>query len=247
GEINAVCHDCDACHRGHARHCERRTVLGIVGRNGAFADYLILPVENLRKVPDDLADDMATFVEPLAAALEIAEQVAIDPRDRVLVIGDGKLGQLVAQALRLRTDSLTVIGRHAEKLRLLAARGIPTMKSGEHYAGRADIVVECTGNPEGLALAIQAVRPRGTIVLKSTYKGQAALDMARLVVDEITLVGSRCGPFPPAIDLLARGAIDPRPIISARFPLDEATVAFEKAVQPGVLKVLIDIQAQEQS
>ena len=241
GEINAACGACPACRAGRRTHCERRTVLGIRGRDGAFAESLALPVANLHEVPDGLPDDVAVFTEPLAASLEVREQVRIGAGDRVVVVGDGKLGNLVAQTLALTGCALTVIGRHPGKLALLAARGIAT--SAEEAGptdGQADVVVECTGNAEGLERARRAVRPRGTIVLKSTYRGRTSLDVSRLVVDEITLVGSRCGPFAPAIALLAEGRVDVRPLVHARFPLHEAVAAFAEASRPGVMKVLVE-------
>jgi threonine dehydrogenase-like Zn-dependent dehydrogenase len=240
GEINAVCGTCAACAAGRRSHCERRTVLGIVGRHGAFAERLALPVENLHEVPGAVPDEVAVFTEPLAAALEIQEQVQVGAGDRAVVIGDGKLGNLVAQTLALTGCTLTVVGRHRAKLALLAARGIATGGPDGVRPGQADLAVECTGNPEGLELARAAVRPRGTIVLKSTYAGRASLDIARLVVDEVTLVGSRCGPFAPALDLLAGGRVDVGPLVHARFPLHRAAAAFEEAARPGVLKVLIE-------
>ncbi|PYQ04103.1 MAG: alcohol dehydrogenase [Acidobacteria bacterium] len=241
GEINVSCGGCAACLAGRRTHCERRHVLGIRGRNGAFAECLTLPLANLHEVPAGIPDETAVFAEPLAAALEIQEQVAIGPRDRVVVIGDGKLGNLVAQTLALSGCALTVIGRHASKLALLAARGIATGLADDIPRAQADVVVECTGNPEGLDLARVVVRPRGTIVLKSTYRGPASVDISRIVVDEITLVGSRCGPFAPALALLAEGRVDVRPLVHARFPLDEAVAAFAEAARPGVMKVLVKV------
>ena len=241
GEINVSCGGCAACLAGRRTHCERRHVLGIRGRNGAFAECLTLPLANLHEVPAGIPDETAVFAEPLAAALEIQEQVAIGPRDRVVVIGDGKLGNLVAQTLALSGCALTVIGRHASKLALLAARGIATGLADDIPRAQSDVVVECTGNPEGLDLARVVVRPRGTIVLKSTYRGAASVDISRIVVDEITLVGSRCGPFAPALALLAEGRVDVRPLVHARFPLDEAVAAFAEAARPGVMKVLVDV------
>ena len=241
GEINAVCGTCRACLAGRRTHCERRTVLGIVSRHGAFADYLILPAENLHPVPDAVSSDAAVFTEPLAAALEIQEQVPIDPRDRVLVIGDGKLGQLVAQTLALTGCALLVVGRHDAKLAVLAARGIETGRADRATRGAFDMAVECTGNPEGFAVAQRAVRPRGTVVLKSTYAGALTLDASAVVVHELTLVGSRCGPFAPALRLLAERRVDVEPLIHARYPLAEALTALEHAERPGVLKVLLDV------
>lgn len=242
GEINASCGACRACAAGRRTHCERRTVLGIRGRHGAFAECLVLPVANLHEVPERVPDDAAVFTEPLAAALEIQEQVGVGPGQRVVVIGDGKLGNLVAQTLALTGCALSVIGRHQAKLALLGARGIATALAADLAEGQADVAVECTGNDEGLELARRAVRPRGTIVLKSTYRGRASLDASRVVVDEITLVGSRCGPFAPALALLAEGRVDVAPLVHARFPLPDAVAAFAEAARPGVLKVLVDVR-----
>jgi threonine dehydrogenase-like Zn-dependent dehydrogenase len=241
GEINAVCGQCRFCRRGQSTHCENRTVLGIVNRNGAFADYLSLPVENLHPVPDNVPTEAATFTEPLAAALEIQQQVQIRPDDRVLVVGDGKLGQLVAQTLALTNCDLFVVGRHRDKLANLAARDIKTGLVDNVKDRAFDISVECTGNPEGFAIAHRALRPRGTLVLKSTYAGNLSLDASSLVVDEITLIGSRCGPFPAALQLLAAGKIDVQPLIQACYPLSQGLTAFEHAQKRGVLKVLLEI------
>jgi threonine dehydrogenase-like Zn-dependent dehydrogenase len=240
GEINAACGACATCAAGRPRHCERRTVLGIVGRDGAFATHLCLPVANLRAVPAAVPDEVAVFSEPTAAALEVQQQVSVTRGDRVIVVGAGKLGHLVAQTLAVTGCSLTVVGRSPRPLALLAARGIATATADAVPERRADLVVECTGHPEGLEVARRATRPRGTIVLKSTYHGKAALDLAPFVVDEITIVGSRCGPFDPALALLASGSVDPRPLVEARYPLAEAVAAFEHAARPGALKVLVD-------
>jgi threonine dehydrogenase-like Zn-dependent dehydrogenase len=240
GEINATCGTCRACWAGRKSHCEARTVLGIVARNGAHAQFLGLPLANLHGVPDTVSDDEAVFAEPLAAALEIQDQVPLDTGHSVLVIGDGKLGQLIAQTLKLTGCELRVVGRHQEKRDLLEARGIATMSGREVRRAAYDVVVDCTGKPDGLKLARAAVRPRGTIVLKSTYAGDTRLDLSSIVVDEITLIGSRCGPFAPALDLLARRLVDVRPLIHARYPLREAVEAFDHAAQPGLLKILLE-------
>jgi threonine dehydrogenase-like Zn-dependent dehydrogenase len=240
GEINAACGACETCRAGRRTHCERRTVLGIVARDGAFATHLRLPTENLHAVPDEVPDEVAVFTEPTAAALEIQTQVQIGAADRVVVIGAGKLGHLVAQTLATTGCDLLAVGRSPRPLALLAARGIRTGTAPDVAERRADVVVECTGNPEGLEMARRAVRPRGTIVLKSTYHGRASIDMAPFVVDEITLVGSRCGPFAPALALLAQGAVDPRPLVEARYGLGDAVAAFAHASRPGALKVLVE-------
>ena len=240
GEINAVCHQCEPCRNGRTSHCERRTVLGIINRNGAFAEYLTLPVENLHAVPDSLSDEQAVFTEPLAAALEIQQQVSIRPSDRVLVVGDGKLGQLVARTLAAAGCRLSVAGRHRDKLALLETAGIRTINADDVAPRSFDIAVECSGNADGFALARKGLRARGTLVMKSTYAGELTLNASALVVDEITLIGSRCGPFRPALQLLEAGTIDPRPLIHARYPLAEALAAFTHAGRRGTLKVLID-------
>jgi len=239
GEINAVCGRCRACLAGRRTHCEARTVLGIVARHGAHAERLSLPVLNLHEVPASITDEEAVFVEPLAAALEILEQVAIAAGDRVIVVGDGKLGNLIAQTLQLTGCDLAVVGRRKEKRDLLQARGIATLDVGEVRPGEADVVVECTGHPDGFDIARHALRPRGTFVLKSTYAGDTRVNLSSLVVDEITLVGSRCGPFAPALELLAQRKVDVAPLVHARYPLAEAVAAFEHAARPGALKILL--------
>jgi len=241
GEINAYCGECSTCRAGRPTHCPHRTTLGIWGRDGAFAEYLTLPVRNLHKVPDTISDEEAVFTEPLAAALEILEQVHLRPTDRVVVLGDGKLGLLVAQALALMGCDLLAVGRHREKLAILARRGIPTALESEAEGLAADVVVECTGRPEGFAAARRILRPRGMLVLKSTYHGGVEADLTGLVVDEITLVGSRCGPFPPALRMLERGLVDVRSLISAVYPLAQGVEAFARAAEPGVLKVLLRV------
>ena len=248
GEINAVCGDCAACKAGRGNHCENRTVLGIVGRDGAFADYVTLPAVNLYPVPDDLPDEVAVFTEPLAAALQIREQVVIDPAHRVLVVGDGKLGLLVARALALTGASLCVAGHHVDKLALLADQGIDTVAVRDRSSERLDrhlrgfdLAVDCTGNPAGFVTARHALRPRGTLVMKSTYAGNLTVDASSLVVDEITLVGSRCGPFAPALELLASGEVYVEYLVADSFPLSEGLAAFKAARRPGTLKVLMEV------
>lgn len=244
GEINAVCGECPFCRSGQPTHCENRTVLGIVNRNGAFAEYLTLPYANLHPVPDTVPTDVATFTEPVAAALEIQQQVSVRPDDRVLVVGDGKLGQLVGQTLALTGCDLLVVGRHRNKLDRLAARGIKTGLADAVTERAFDVSVECTGNPEGFAIARRALRPRGTLVLKSTYADRLTFDVSSLVVDEITLIGSRCGPFPQALQLLSQEKLDVNYLIQTRYPLDEAIAAFNRAQERGVLKVLLEIGAE---
>jgi len=221
GEINVVCGSCELCKRGQRTHCQRRTVLGIKDRNGAFAEYLTLPAVNLHLLPDEIPAQAALFTEPLAAALEIQEQVAISPDDRVLVVGHGKLGRLIARTLALTGCSITVAQRDVS------------------YDRAFDIVVECSGDPAGFETARRAVRPRGTIVMKSTYAGELKLNASSLVVDEITLVGSRCGPFDKALALLGSGKIEVRDLIESTYPLDRAIEAFAHAQRPGALKVVV--------
>jgi len=237
GEINVACGACTQCAAGRRTHCAQRTVIGIRGRGGALAELLAVPIANLHQVPPSVPDEVAVFTEPTAAALEIQEQVAIGPGRRVAVIGPGRLGQLVARTLALTGCELRVAGRSADALARLAQHGIAT---GPTLPERgADVVVECTGNPEGLEQARRAVRPRGTIVLKSTYHGQASVNLSAFVVDEITLIGSRCGPFGKALDLLASGRLDVSDLVSGVYPLAQAEGAFDAAGRPGALKVLV--------
>jgi threonine dehydrogenase-like Zn-dependent dehydrogenase len=247
GEINAACHrpECPMCAAGMPTHCPTRTTLGILGRDGAFADVLSVPVENLHPVPDAVSDRAAVFVEPLAANFEMLEQAHVRPTDRVTVLGDGKMGQLAAQVLALAGCDVCLVGRHAEKLALARARGIRTrlVARGQDTAvpgePRADAVVECTGSAQGLEMALQLVRPRGTILLKSTVADRGSLDLAPIVIDEIRIQGSRCGPFAPALRALAERRVDVEPLITATYALEEGVAAFERAAQPGVLKVLL--------
>ena len=243
GEINAACRHCATCRAGRPTHCPTRTTLGIRGRDGVFADWTTLPVENLHAVPDSVSDEQAVFVEPLAAALEITDQLHLRPTERVVVLGDGKLGQLIAQVLALTGCDLTLVGRHQKKLDLLNARGIQTCLDDALDAPGilADVVVEATGTPGGFAMARKLVRPRGALVLKSTYHGLLQADLSQVVVDEVQLIGSRCGPFAPALRLLARGAVDVQALIQARYSLDQGLLALEDAALKGALKVLIEI------
>ncbi|MGD8376497.1 MAG: alcohol dehydrogenase catalytic domain-containing protein [Acidobacteriota bacterium] len=240
GEINAACGRCAACRAGRGRHCPDRTVLGIVGRHGAFARYLTLPAGNLRILPGSVGDDAAVFVEPLAAALEILEQVALGAAHRVLLVGDGRLGQLIARVLVRTRCRLEALSRSAGKRALLERAGARVLPE-EPEPGAYDVAVECTGNPAGFEVARRALRPEGILVLKSTYAGRPPLDLAGLVVDEITLIGSRCGPFDPAVDLLARGEVEVEPLIDARYPLRRGEEAFRYAARPGVLKVILEV------
>jgi len=240
GDINAACYQCETCLAGRHTHCPNRTTLGVSQRDGVFADRFCLPLRNLYPVPAAVPDEVAIFTEPLAAACEILEQVAIHPTDRVVVLGDGKLGLLVVAALRLTGADLTLVGRHANKLAIAQAWGVAVcLEDSAAALGQADVVVACTGNPSDFARARTLVRPRGTLVLKSTYNEKLTLDLSSFVVDEVTLVGSRCGPFEPALRLLETGLVDPTPLISARYALDDSLAAFVQAEAPGVLKVLL--------
>lgn len=239
GEINAACRSCQTCLQGRPTHCPTRTTLGIMGRDGAFADYLSLPVENLSVVPDSLSNEQAVFIEPLAAACEITERITINPTDRVVIIGDGKLGLLCTQVLALAGCHVTLLGRHSERNAWLTSKGITVASEFQAIPPGADIVVEATGSPQGLTMATQLVRPQGTIVLKSTYHGEVSVNMTELVIHEISIIGSRCGPFAPALRLLSGGMIQVEPLIHARFPLEEGLNAMEQAAQPGTLKVLL--------
>ena len=239
GEINVVCHACDMCQRGLERHCRNRTVLGILGRHGAFAEYLTLPLENLHPVPDEVPDTVAVFTEPLAAALEILDQVHLQPTSRVLVVGVGRLGQLIVRVLALTGAHVDVVARRERQRALLRRWHVDFRTAEEVPEGAYDVVVEATGNPEGFALARRALRPRGMLVLKSTYAGHLQVDFSRVVVDEQTLVGSRCGPFDAALRLWSRGLIDPRDLIEATYPLAQGEESFAHAAQPGVFKVLL--------
>jgi alcohol dehydrogenase len=239
GEINAYCGQCSTCRRGDPTHCPNRTTLGIDRRDGTMADYFTLPVNLLYAVPPAVPDEWAVFAEPLAAACEITDRVPIRPTDRVVVLGDGKLGLLIAQVLQLTGCDLLAVGRHPEKLSILERRGIRTQIAEEGVMPGADVVVEATGSAEGFATARALVRPRGTLVLKSTFHGDVTLNLSMLVVDEVTLIGSRCGPFPSALRLLEQRLVDVESLIHETLSLDDGLVAFERAVAPGALKVLL--------
>jgi threonine dehydrogenase-like Zn-dependent dehydrogenase len=240
GEINVVCNQCEQCLNGRPTHCENRTVLGIVNRDGTFAEFTTLPIANLHGVPDSVSDEMAIFTEPLAAALEIQDQINLKPTDRVLLIGAGRLGQLIAQTLALTGCDLRVVARHTHQQGLLKARGIRSISEEEIQPWRWDVVVEATGSPSGFSLARKAIRPRGTLVMKSTYKGEMSVNFSSIVVDEINLIGSRCGPFEPALRLMASRQVDPTVLIADEFKLEDALKAFERAAETGVLKVLVE-------
>jgi alcohol dehydrogenase len=237
GEINLSCGGCEFCSRGLGRHCPTRTVLGIAGKDGCFSEYVTLPERNLHRVPERVSDSLACFIEPVAACFEVLEQVRISPRDRIVVLGDGKLGQLLAMVLVDQGFAPTLVGKHPEKLARASARGIATAPPEELEPKSCGVVIEATGSASGMQRAIELVRPRGTLVLKSTYHGQLSLDASPLVIDEITLVGSRCGPFQPAIASLSSGDLPAESLVDAIFSLAEASAAFEKAGLQNTLKV----------
>ena len=241
GEINAGCGKCELCRAGDPRHCAARTVLGIVGRDGAHAEFLQLPAVNLIPVPENIADEHAVFTEPLAAACGILERAEITADDRVVVSGDGKLGLLCAQVIALANPTTLLIGKHPEKLQIAARRGIDTATPDEaaNRQRQFDVVVEASGAAAGFKLALDLLRPKGKLVLKSTFHGSTEIDAARIVVDEISIVGSRCGRFQPAIDLLNRQAIDVENLISEEHPLSSGIHAMSRAHTSGILKVLL--------
>jgi len=241
GEINAGCGNCDLCRAGDSRHCPNRTVLGIHGRDGAHAEFLQLPAINILPVPENVPDEHAVFTEPLAAACGVLERVKIDNSDRVAVIGDGKLGLLCAQVIALSGAPTLLIGKHSSKLRIAERRGIEIMtpKQALKRKQQFDVVVEASGAASGFALALDLLRPKGQLVLKSTFHGKTELDAARIVVDEISIVGSRCGRFSPALDLLKKSAIDVDSLISEEYPLANGVHAMRRAGTRGVMKVLL--------
>ncbi len=251
GEINIGCAAqgyrpvCDFCGRGLKSHCARRKVLGIVAHDGAFAEFLALPLENLHEVPDRVPDEQAVFVEPLAAACEILTQVRVSKSQAVAVLGDGKLAQLIARVLRCSTPLVVLYGKHQTKLALARRAGVEVKRirgdASDLLKIRRDfpLVIEATGSPAGLGLAMAMTRPRGMLVLKSTFHGASPIETWPIVVKEIQLVGSRCGPFAAALKLLRQRKVDPRPLISRTFPLAEARAAMKFAQRPGVLKVLL--------
>jgi threonine dehydrogenase-like Zn-dependent dehydrogenase len=241
GEINAGCGDCQLCRGGDSRHCSRRTVLGIVGRDGTHAEFLKLPVANLLPVPDEVSDEHAVFTEPLAAACGILERVSITKDSAVAVIGDGKLGLLCAQVLATTGAPVALLGKHQNKLHIAARRGIETISIDKvkAHSRKFDVAVEASGSPAGFELALDLLRPRGALVLKSTFQGFTKMDAARIVVDEISVVGSRCGRFQPALDLLKRNAVDVESLISEEFALARGVQAMQRAGEAGVLKVLL--------
>jgi threonine dehydrogenase-like Zn-dependent dehydrogenase len=240
GEITIGCGECHLCRRGLARHCRKRRVLGVINHDGAFAQYLVIPAANLHPVPPEVPDEAAVFTEPLAAALRVVESALISPDDCILIIGDGPLGLQISWALALNGAQVNLAGHHQEHLALARPYGVDTFLAKDLPAGDYQVVVEASGSPSGLELALSRVRPLGTVILKSTYIERFPLDPATIAVPEVRLVGNRCGPFPPALRLLRRGWVDPRPLISQTFPLNRGLKALAWAQRPGVLKVLLD-------
>jgi threonine dehydrogenase-like Zn-dependent dehydrogenase len=239
GEINLACGRCEFCSIGLGRHCPNRTVLGIVKHPGTFAEYVTLPENNLHPIPDEIPSEQAVFIEPLAAACEILDQVQIPRDEAVAVLGDGKLGLLIAQVLHAHGARVTLYGRHEHKLRLARKIGIETATAEKRSQAAFPFVVDSTGSTAGLAEAVAMVRPRGTVVMKSTVHDSVAMNTAPIIVNEITLVGSRCGRFEPAIEMLGTKKVDVTGMLSAEYPLEEAAAAFREAAQRGVLKILL--------
>lgn len=243
GEINAGCGVCELCQAGDSRHCSSRTVLGIHGRDGAHAEFLTLPIVNLLEVPPNVKNEQAIFVEPLAAAFGITEQVEILPKTRVAVVGDGKLGLLCAMSLALKSENVVLIGKHREKLSIASKRNIETvlLADAAKLARAFDVAVEASGSESGFATALDLLKPRGKLILKSTFEGKANLEMWRVVVDEITIIGSRCGRFAPALELLRDGKIDVESLISEEFPLSKGVEAMRRAGEKGVMKIVLSM------
>ena len=238
-EINFSCGECVECRTGLARHCPTRKVMGILGADGAFAEFVAVPVANLHEVPAGVSADAASFLEPLAAAFEILEQVHVRAGVTCTVLGDGKLGLLAAQVLHRAGAQVLAVGKHPEKLAILARRGIPTVTMAAWRGAPADLVVEATGTATGFEAAVGATRPRGTLVLKSTVANGVKLNLSAVVINELTVIGSRCGSFAPAIRALETGGIEVASLVSTRFALRDAAEALRHAGEAGVLKVLI--------
>jgi len=241
GEINIACGECEWCSRGLGRHCPTRTVMGIVNRAGCFAEYVALPLRNLHRVPAEVPDESAVFVEPLAAAAEILAQMRLEPGTQLVVLGDGRLGLLTAQVLKNAGAEVTLVGKHAWKLELARPWGIRVITESQSKlrAASVPVIVEATGSPRGLEEAFRLVRPRGTVVMKSSFHDPARFDATKLVVDEITMLGSRCGDFPTALDLLKKGQIKVQPLLSRVFTLEEGLAAFEYLERTACLKVCL--------
>lgn len=239
GEINFGCGGCDACRRDLSRHCANRSVMGILDADGAFAEYVAVPAENLHVIPESVSDEEAVFTEPLAAAFEILTQIQLNPGDEVLVLGDGKLGNLCAQALRLTGAKISALGKHADKLALIKKAGVRTIELKDWRPRWFDVVVEATGSASGLELALGAVRPRGTLILKSTIAGNHQVSLAPIVINELNVIGSRCGPFPDALEALAARRVSVTPLIDKIYPLEDGVAAVRHAATPGAKKILL--------
>ncbi len=242
GEINCACLNCDSCVHGFTNHCPHRTVVGILNHDGAFAESVWIPEKNLHAIPESISNDEAVFVEPLAAAFQIPSQLDLSQLENIVVLGDGRLGNLCAQVIARSCEQLLVVGKHSEKLKRLSSHGIATSLLSEVNTGRtADLVVDCTGSPSGLSTAFQIIKPRGTIVLKSTFADQEIPNLAPIVIEELNIVGSRCGPFKTAIESLTLKEIDVTSLITSRFSIESAIDAFEAAQQKDQLKVILEI------
>ncbi|HXV48044.1 MAG TPA: alcohol dehydrogenase catalytic domain-containing protein [Candidatus Binatia bacterium] len=239
GEINFGCGSCDYCRRDLGRHCPNRSVMGILNADGAFAEYLAVPAENLHAVPDNISDEEAVFAEPLAAAFEILTQIQLDPSDEVLVLGDGKLGNLCAQVVRLTGAKVTALGKHADKLQLIKNAGVRTIELSGWKPRVFDVVVEATGSSSGFELALSAVRPRGTVILKSTIAGTLQLSLAPIVINEINVIGSRCGPFADALEALAARRVSVTPLIEKIYSITDGVEALRQAGRTGARKILL--------
>jgi threonine dehydrogenase-like Zn-dependent dehydrogenase len=239
GTINFGCRQCAECRANGPEHCTQRTVLGIINQDGIFAEYAMLPIANLLEVPDSVSDEAAVFTEPLAAALRVKEQVLVHPDSRIAVVGPGRLGLLIGQVLALSGANVTMFGRRQGSMEFAHSLGLAAAPVEDGEDNGFDVAVEATGNEAGLGHAMRLVRPQGTLVMKSTYAGAPTVDMSSLVVDEVTLVGSRCGPFAPALRLLDQGQVSVLPMIEGEYPLREGISALEHAARPGVLKILI--------
>ena len=246
GEINAGCGACEQCLEGDSRHCASRSVLGIKDRDGAFAEFLSLPVSNLFEVPDSISDETAVFIEPLAAALNILDQVSLNSETKVAIVGDGKLAQLIALVVGQTDCELTVVGKHKEKLNLALDHGAKRVLLDSHalepeLQSRFDVVIEASGSASGLSRALKLTRPRGTVVLKSTHHNLTTLDTSQIVVNELTVAGSRCGRFQSALDLLIRKGLDLSYLVSLRLPLEDGVLAFTRMSEPGTMKVILSM------
>lgn len=243
GEINCVCDNCDYCAKGLGNHCPHRSVIGILNHDGAFADSLVVPFANLHVVPDELSDDLATLVEPIAAALQIPEQVSIQSGMQVVVVGDGRLGNLCAQVLAGFGCRVVVVGKHDSKLQTFATLGLETVRLDEsdELLRSADLVVDCAGSNTGLATALKYVRPRGTVVMKTTVAGEHQLSLAQIVIDEVTVVGSRCGPFAKAIEWLTDDRLQLDGFVSGKYPLEDFEAAFTRAQEKDAMKVILTL------